>query len=400
VIRLRLSYLFFFIAMASSMPYYALIYQERGLTGSQIGILVALPPLMTMVGAPLWTALADATHRHKAVLLFTTGGAFFGMLGIMVTQTFSGLLPVVVFYALCMAPLMSMIDNIVMAKLGERKESFGRQRIVGSAGPAVAGPLLSALVGCFGLRVPFYSTMLSFALLFFLFQGMTIRVERLTSSFVGELRTLLRNSRLRQFLLVVFLGMTGYSAMMVYLFVRLEELGAPTWVLGFGLTLGTAGEIPFLLSSKRLLQRFGVRATLLASLIAIVVVLFGVSLAPTVWLVLLLQLLHGTAFSGMIISGVAYADAVAPPGLGATAQGLFNAVFGGLASAAGAFLSSVMRDQWGSVRMFQLSGSVALLGLVVFVVSGGLLERGLRDPQAVHPGAPVDERVPITLEEV
>ncbi len=369
MIRLRLSYLCFFVAMASSMPFYALVYQERGLTGSQIGILIALPPLMTMVGAPLWTAIADATRQHKAVLLFATGGAFLGMLGIILTPTFAGLFPVVMLYALCVAPIMSIIDNLVIARLGDRKEAFGRQRIIGSAGPAIAGPLVTALVGLFGLRVPLYTAMLSFGLLFFLFQGMTIRVEKLAGTFGGELRALLRNPRLRRFLLVVFLGMTGYSAMIVYLFVRMEELGAPKWLLGFGLTLGTLGEIPFLLGSKRLLERFGLRATLLASLVAMIVVLLGISLAGSVAMVLLLQLLHGTAFSGMIISGVAYADEVAPPGLGATAQGLFNAVFGGLALAVGAFASSVIRDRWGSVRMFQISGLIVLLGLAIFLAS-------------------------------
>jgi predicted phage tail protein len=71
-------------------------------------------------------------------------------------------------------------------------------------------------------------------------------------------------------------------------------------------------------------------------------------------------------FPAWCISGVTYADEVAPPGLGATAQGLFNAVFGGLAMAAGAFLSSVLREQWGSARMFQAAGVIAVAGLDLF----------------------------------
>ena len=392
--RLRLCYLFFFMAMASSMPYYAMHYEERGLTGSQIGILIALPPMMTIVGAPLWTAIADATRKHKAVTLITTGGASLGMLGIMVTQSFVGLLPVVALYSLCLAPIMSMLDNVVMARLGERKDDFGRQRVVGTLGPALTGPAVSALVGLVGLRVPFYAAAGSFAMLFLLLAGVTPRVEPLSGTFREEFRTLLRNPLLQRFLVVVFLGMTGYTAMVTYLYIRMEELGAPIWLFGFGLTVGTLGEIPFLLSSKPLLSRFGVRATLLASLVAIIVILFGVSLAPTAGVVLALQLLHGTAFSGMVISGVAYADGVAPPGMGATAQGIFNAVFGGLASATGAFLSSVLREQWGSVRMFQAAGVIAVLGLVLFVIN----ER--RGPREAEVGLAVDDRTLLSSGEV
>ena len=367
--RLRLFYFFYFGAMASSMPFYALHYRERGLTAPQIGILIALPPLITLVAAPVWSALADATRRHKTVLLITTTGTFLSVAGIMVTPTFAGLLPVVVLYALFFAPILPLVDHTVLATLGVQKENYGRQRLLGSFGPALAGPLVAALVGRFGLRVSFYATLACFATLLLLFARIEIRVGELSGAFRKELRSLLVNPRLGRFLLVVFLGMAGYSALMTYVYVTMVELGAPKSLMGFALTVGSIGEIPFLLYSTRLLRRFGARGMLTTSLIAMIIVLFGVSMAKSPWLVLALQLLHGTAFSGMAISGVAYAGEVAPPGMGATAQGLFGAVFGGLAFAVGVFASSVLWDQWGSATMYRMAGTLALLGLAVFLIT-------------------------------
>jgi PPP family 3-phenylpropionic acid transporter len=168
--------------------------------------------------------------------------------------------------------------------------------------------------------------------------------------------------------------MVGYAAIMTYLYIRMEELGATKTLMGFALTMGTVGELPFLFLSARLLKRFGARGTLICSLAAMSIMLVGFSLVKAPWVLLLLQLCHGTAFAGMAISGVAYADEVAPAGLSTTAQGIFNAVYGGLALAVGAFTSSIVRDNWGSTVMFRVASASALLGLVIFLTTSSRVQ--------------------------
>ncbi|MEZ4659403.1 MAG: MFS transporter [Caldilineaceae bacterium] len=68
-----------------------------------------------------------------------------------------------------------------------------------------------------------------------------------------------------------------------------------------------------------------------------IVRLFAYAVISQPVLVLPVQLLHGLTFSAMWVAGVAYADRIAPPGLGATAQGQFAGVSeAGLSSATGA----------------------------------------------------------------
>ncbi|MBX3015689.1 MAG: MFS transporter [Caldilineaceae bacterium] len=42
-------------------PFLALYYR-------QIGLLAGIPPLLGLIAAPLWGALADATQQHKRLL--------------------------------------------------------------------------------------------------------------------------------------------------------------------------------------------------------------------------------------------------------------------------------------------------------------------------------------------
>ena len=54
-----------FAGVAFTMPFLVLYYQDLGFNGAQIGLLVGLAPLITLVSTPFWTGLADASHRHR-----------------------------------------------------------------------------------------------------------------------------------------------------------------------------------------------------------------------------------------------------------------------------------------------------------------------------------------------
>lgn len=60
-------YVVIFAAIAAYRPYLVLYYQSLSFTGAQIGLLVGLAPLITIVALPLLTGLADATNRHRLI---------------------------------------------------------------------------------------------------------------------------------------------------------------------------------------------------------------------------------------------------------------------------------------------------------------------------------------------
>jgi MFS family permease len=61
-------YFLLFAAIASVAPFMVLYYQGLGFTGTQIGLLTGITPLITFFSAPLWTGLADASHRHRRMM--------------------------------------------------------------------------------------------------------------------------------------------------------------------------------------------------------------------------------------------------------------------------------------------------------------------------------------------
>ena len=65
---LKVYYFFFFAAAASLFPFIVLFYEQLGLSGRQIGVLAAIPPLTGLFAASFWGGVADATQQHHRLL--------------------------------------------------------------------------------------------------------------------------------------------------------------------------------------------------------------------------------------------------------------------------------------------------------------------------------------------
>jgi predicted MFS family arabinose efflux permease len=146
-------------------------------------------------------------------------------------------------------------------------------------------------------------------------------------------------------------------------------LGAPKSILGFTMVALMIGELPLLFYSGRLLKRLGTRGLMIASLVSTMIMLFTFAWMRSPWLGIAIHLIHGISYSGMWMAGVAYANRLAPPGLGATAQGLFNAVFNGLGFFGGSVFGGLMYDRYGGANLFFWCGILAAFALFLFLLN-------------------------------
>ena len=139
-------YFCYYGAAASLIPYLPIYYQSIGLSGKEIGLLVAIPPLLMLIGAPLWGGLADATQQHKRLLMLAVALALGSVAVLSIISRFLILIPVVAAYALFIAPVMPLVDNTVMAMLGERSGKYGKQRLWGAVGWGISAPTVGWLI--------------------------------------------------------------------------------------------------------------------------------------------------------------------------------------------------------------------------------------------------------------
>lgn len=366
----KVFYFFYYAAWACLLPFLGLYYQSLGYEGGQIGLLTSITPLTILFAAPMWAGLADTTRRHKAILLGTIAGAAAAALVLSWVSSFWALALVILFYAFFSAPIIPIIDSSVLALLGDQPDRYGSQRVWGAIGWGAAGPLAGWLTGQYGLHLSFYSFIALAAVALLAATCLPIHSAPNATPFWKGMGRLLADRRWILFLLVVFLSGSGLSVVHGFLFLYLDQLGASNSLMGSTLTIATLSEIPVLFFSGQMLRRWGTRGLMLLSLSAYLIRAFGYALAPGPELVLLLQLTHGLTFSAMLVAGVSFAAQMAPPGLSATAQGVFSSTMMGLAGITGSLAGGVLYQAFGGRGVFTGSGIAVLVGLLLFLMVG------------------------------
>ena len=82
-IPLTLFWFVYFGSLGIFYPYFALYLRENaGLTGTEVGLILAISPLVGMLAGPFWGQLADRTGARSRMLALLTLGTALGYLGL------------------------------------------------------------------------------------------------------------------------------------------------------------------------------------------------------------------------------------------------------------------------------------------------------------------------------
>lgn len=360
-------YFLFFAALAAFAPYVVLYWQSLGFSGAQIGILSFIPPVVTLLAAPLWTGFADSRHAHRLLMAVSIAGVSAVVALLPLVTTFGIALLTAPLYAFFTAPIVAMSDTATMHVLVEegRPQMYGRLRIGGSFGWALAAPLVGILVEARGIPWAFWTY--AVLMLVGLLVSFGLRFPRDTQrvSVWRGMGDLVRNREWIFFLLICLVTGMGFAAVNNYLFAYLEELNIGTALAGIALTVSTISEIPIMFFANRILARLGSRGMLLLSVAAtgVRLVLYAIFTAPAG--ILGFQLVNGLTFPMFWIAGVAYASERAPKGMEASAQGLFGAATTGVGAALGGLLGGILLGSAGGRLMYLIFGAIVLAGLLV-----------------------------------
>ena len=281
-------------------------------------------------------------------------------------------------YSLLGSPIVSLSDSATMHMLGDERDQYGRVRMGGTFGWAMAAPLAGLLVENNGMQMAFWGYAAFMALALVVSQRLIFAdsADPTGAAARGGMRTLLRNRRWVLFLAMAFACGVGFASVNTYLFAYMQELGASAGVMGLALTLATLSELPVLFFADRLLKRLGSFGllTLGMAVTGIRLLLFAAVSAPAG--VLAFQFLNGLTFPAVWVAGVSFAYENAPPGLRATAQGLFGAMVFGFGAAVGGLLGGLLLEAVGGRAMYLVFGLLVLGSLALLAP----LERRINPP--------------------
>ena len=365
--KIKLLSFFYFASIGILLPFLPLLLQTKGLSNSQIGLLLASGPLVSMLVQSPWGYLSDRMRTVKKVLIFQISMAFIVSFQLFSLDTFPLLLPAAcIFFAFAWPPI-TLLDCLTLATAKENGDSFGSYRLWGSLGFALmalaAGSVL-AMVGIEHINY-LYQGVLLLALLFAVLVRDAPPAAQ-PASFV-QLRKLIGQKEIIFFLILIAVLNTANKVNDAFMGIFIRDIGGTEADVGLAWTVGPLSEVPVFALSYYFLMRFN-ELTLLALAAGIYALrwfLFSITSSPE--LISVIQIMHGLSFGLFYVSAVSYISKVVPQNLRASGQGLMSTFAGGVAGITGSLLGGFVMDAYGARYLYTICSMLALLAVGAFL---------------------------------
>jgi PPP family 3-phenylpropionic acid transporter len=358
-----LLYVTMYAAFGVSSPFWPKFFESKALSWQQIGFILSAGMLIRLTAGPVVATLADVSGALRgalaacAALAATVGTAF------LISKSFSSLLTIAMLQAATLAPMTSLADalavNVAVPQVAGKPFEYGWVR--GSASAAfVLGTLA---VGQFVSRTNF-SPMIWMNVALLAATAATASLlphARQSTSFASRSNRfhgvfrLFRIPRFRVVILVSALVFGSHALHDAFAVIRWSDAGISTSVISILWSEAVAAEvIVFVLVGPALVRKFGVRgaATLAASA---GVARWSIASATTsVFLLAVLQPLHGLTFALLHLACMRSMAVHIPTHLSATAQAIY-ALAAGVVTAALTFWSGILYGWYGGASFLLMA---------------------------------------------
>ena len=388
-----LFYVFCFMGIAIFTSFINVYFYQLGFPVSQIGILTALGPLISMVSQPMWGVLSDRTNKRRVLMIVLAGAAVVSLI-IPLNTTFLWLIIVLLIYWSFATSLLPLGDAITLQFLEGKTIKYSAMRVVGAIGfglPSIfAGLLIGGNVG----RIFYYNALfltITCLLVSFmpakkkpteeeLLQKQNIEQEPDKEQGQEKLKqqsgfeavaVLLKN----KVVLCVYLSSFVFGLTMSFLHnfigIRMTTLGAHEGQVGMALFIAAFSEVPLFLIMDRVFAKRKPEYLLMLSAFFMALRLLVMYFGNTIMLIYLAQMLHGFSFIIHLYFCIVLLHKHSPSHIKSTVQTVHAMIRMGVGAIFGGLGGGVLAQHIGIQSVFLLLSAIVFT--TCFVLPGILI---------------------------
>ncbi|WP_419877787.1 MFS transporter [Brevibacillus centrosporus] len=364
-------YLFIYYGFGAFSPLITQYYKSIHLTGTQIGMISAVAPVVSIVAQPMWGMICDRFQIRKAVLLGTLLAS--GLVGLLFTavSTYAFVFLLYILLSFFQSAIIPVSDSLTLNYTKKHQLQFGDIRMWGAVGFALAAFVTGLFVERWGPSVLFISYCLALitALLFLMrLPGEVTESSRFTVSIFKGMKQLLRIPRFSLFLLASFCMFGAVNANNIWFSLYYQEIGGTVAGVGLAFLLFAGSEAPFMKLAGYFVRRWGIETTLLGAAIFSAIRWFWYSSAPSTTAVLLIFFIQGVSVGFYLATAAQFVRENTPASLQVTALAVFFSVGSGLGTMLCNLLAGWIKDEFSTLAIYLFFGVVTTLGILPLLV--------------------------------
>ena len=359
----------YYVTNCMYQSFMSLYYTAISFTSAQIGMINAAVALTSLIAQPLWGLCGDRVKNRGALIAMLALASGASALTFGLTDRFLPLILLACVFSSFYTSIQPMGDSIILKQLEAQRRPFGPLRLTACVAFAVAGVIFGRLLDSAGRErwVPALTAALCAATAL-----STLALPRTSGGQSSGGRrmsfgVLLRNRDLMlllAFMIPVQITMGYFYTFFSPHFVSLE--GGNSSLLGSCYLISACSEIPFLILSDRLFDRYGAGKLMCVSALGLTLRWLMLALCRSVPAVMFSQVFHGCGFIVMTVCMAKYINRTVPEELQASGQMLLAVVSFGIARVAGNLGGGLLADAMGRQNVFFIGAGLCLVSLFAF----------------------------------
>ncbi|XP_053614679.1 uncharacterized protein LOC128677686 isoform X1 [Plodia interpunctella] len=267
----------------------------------------------------------------------------------------------------------TIMDPIALTMIQKYGGDFGRERLFSSIGMAIFSPITGMLIDMRSKQVNYtdYSAAFYTYDVLLLISAITVAVMPLgaklpADNLLRDLVNIIKMPHIIVFIFFLFALGNFWGFIESYLFIYLKELGAPNFLLGITVTVGTLSSIPFLYGADAITARIGHVNVIIVAFFSHAARLVGYSFIENSWWCFPFEAMESLSVHLMWVAAATYCAMLAPKSLLATLIGVLGMAHFSLGRGSGSFGGGLLIAQLGTREAFRYMGLMAFLGGVLY----------------------------------
>lgn len=359
----------FFFAYGVYLPFWALWFEEQGVSPTDIGLLVGIGfATRCVANMTLTPRIHKVEHLMPALRWLSFAALVFVAFHFFTGGSFWLMAIATILFNLCCGPIVPLSDAMANYYARLKMLDYGRTRLWGSIAFIAGSTVVGFLVAKFG------SDMIIYTALAGVFASLLFSLRRTTPMPVTteeehaerpKLSELLRELSVVKFLVLVALIQGSHAAYYSFSSIYWKEAGYSEDIIGYLWSLGVVAEVAVFAFSKRLFSGWTLRTLFIVASLG-VVARWGLTASTTALVALvMIQLLHGVTFAMAHIAAIQYIQNSEQRKMVAL-QALYNAIPLGAFIALMTALSGWGYENWGA-NVFWAMAAMGVLALFIRV---------------------------------